>query len=458
MTVQCTVLSLALLALAIGAAPAAAQPSGAVVFEHVTLIDGTGEPPRPLTTVVVVGSRIAAVGPDGSVEWPATARRIDGTGRYLIPGLMDMHLHLIGGGAWQASSAQSDQPLDFAVGVRALQGYLYFGFTSVYDAGNEPDFILPLRARERRGEILAPRIFATGQLLSYPGSWSVGYAGIGVRDWPDTQHDLDLQLSRVPDVQKITYESFGVGPNALIPSLPRALMQKMIAYLHDQGVRTTVHISNEAMARDAIAAGADSLAHVPGVGVISPGFAELVAERQIPVQTSLAVFDEIAQLQQGVDFLRTPTYAATVTAAEIPAREKSRQRYLKLGWPQWFQTILPYAQRNLRMIHDAGGIVVLASDRTFAPAALREMELVAAAGISPLDVLTIATLNGAKFLGLERELGSIEPGKLADLVLLGADPTGDIRNVQQIELVMKGGQVVDRGALDLPVSRPGLGG
>jgi imidazolonepropionase-like amidohydrolase len=442
-----------ILLLAVGAVPAAAQRAGAWVFEHVTLIEGTGAPPRPLTTVVVAGDRIAAVGPDGSVELPAGARRIDGTDRYLIPGLMDMHLHLIGGGAWQASSAQSDQLLDFSVGVGALQGYLYFGFTSVYDAGNEPDFILPLRARERSGEILAPRIFATGQLLSYPGSWSVGYAGIGVRDWPQTRRDLDLQLSRKPDVQKITYESFGVGPNPLIPSLPAGLMKNMIAYLHEQGVRTTVHISNEAMAREAIAAGADSLAHVPGVGVISAGFAQLVAERKIPIQTSLAVFDEIAQLQQGVDFLRTPAYAATVTAAEIPAREKSRQRYLKLGWPQWFQTILPYAQRNLRMIHDAGGVLVLASDRTFAPAALREMELVAAAGIDPLDVLTMATLNGAKFLGLERELGSIEPGKLADLVLLSADPSRDIRNVQQIELVMKGGRIIDRSTLDLPVNR-----
>ncbi len=227
MMVQGSVLGFAILVLTMGASPVAAQRAEAVVFEHATLIDGTGGPPRPLTTVVVAGDRIAAVGPDGSVELPAGARRIDGTGRYLIPGLMDMHLHLIGGGAWQASSAQSDRPLDFAVGVRALQGYLYYGFTSVYDAGNEPDFILPLRARERRGEILAPRIFATGQLLSYPGSWSVGYAGIGVRDWPETRRDLDLQLSRAPDVQKITYESFGVGPNPLIPSLPAGLMENM---------------------------------------------------------------------------------------------------------------------------------------------------------------------------------------------------------------------------------------
>ena len=341
-----------------------------------------------------------------------------------------MHLHLIGGGAWQASSHQSGNALDFDVGISTLQGYLYYGFTSVYDAGNNPDFILPLRQQERDGKIISPRIFATGQLLSYPGSWNVGYAGIGVRDWPDTLQDLELQLSRKPDVQKITYESFGAGPNPLIPSLPKDLMAKIIEYFHQQGIRTTVHISNEVMARDAIAAGADTLAHVPGVGVISQVFAALVTDSQIPIQTSLAVFDEISQMQDGVDFLKTPEYRATVTAAEIPAREKSRQRYLTLGWPQWFKTILPNAQRNVRMIHEAGGILVLASDRTFAPAALRELELLVEAGIPPLDVLRIATLNGAIFLGKGDELGSIEAGKLADLVLLRADPSADIANVK----------------------------
>ena len=424
-----------------------------IAFEHVTLIDGTGRPPQHDMTVVTSGEKIAEIGPSHSVAVAGEIRRIDGRGKYLIPGMMDLHLHLIGGGAWKASSAQSDNPVDFDVGVRTLQGYLYYGFTSVYDAGNNPTFILPLRDRERTGEIVSPRIFATGQLLSYPGSWSVGYAGIGVRDWPDTRTDLDLQISRKPDVQKLTYESFGAGPNPLIPSLPKPLMKRMIEYLHNRGIRTTVHISNEKMARDAIEVGADTLAHAPGVGVISQDFADMVAARKIPIQTSLAVFDEIAQMQEGVEFLKTAEYAATVPAAEVPAREKSRQRYVALGWPTWFTTILPYAKRNLKMIHDAGGILVLASDRTFAPAALRELELVVSAGISPLDALTIATLNGAIFLGREHQLGSVEVGKWADLVLLDADPSVDINNVKAIYMVMKGGVFVDRESLDLPINR-----
>lgn len=434
----------------------AAESATALVIENVTLIDGTGKQPVAAATVVVengVFTRISAGDSARSIRRPRGATILDGRGKFLIPGMMDMHIHLLGGGAWRDSSAQSDKPVDPDTGLRTLQGFLYYGFTSVYDAGNNPDFILSLRDRERRSEIVSPRIFATGQLLTYPGSWSVGYAGIPVRDWPDTIADLDRQIARKPDIQKITYEAMGVGPNPLVAQLPRELMQQMIEYLHSRGIRTTAHISNERMARDAIAAGIDTLAHAPATGLITQSFAELVAAKKIPTQTSLAVFDEIRALKDGVDFLRTPEYRAVVDPREPAVREQARERYLKLGWPDWFAAIYPYALRNVKRIHDAGGVLVLATDRTHAPAALRELELVVESGIPPLAVLRIATLNGAIFLGRERELGSIEQGKLADMVLLDADPSVDIRNVRKVSRVWKGGVEIDRTRLDLPVNR-----
>ena len=214
-----------------------------------------------------------------------------------------------------------------------------------------------------------------------------------------------------------------------------------------------MHISNERMARDAIEAGIDTLAHVPATGVLSQNFVELVAKKRLPIQTSLTVLDEIRAMKTGVDFLRTPEYAAVADAREVEVREATRQRYLKLGWPDWFAALYPYVQRNVRRIHDAGGVLVLATDRTYAPAALRELELLAETGIPPLDVLRIATLNGAAFLGREHEIGSIEVGKIADMVLLNADPSIDIRNVRRIEKVWKGGKEIDRGRLDLPINR-----
>jgi imidazolonepropionase-like amidohydrolase len=111
------------------------------------------------------------------------------------------------------------------------------------------------------------------------------------------------------------------------------------------------------------------------------------------------------------------------------------------------------AQENVRKIHDAGGILVAGTDQTTGPALHRELELLADAGITPVDIIRIATLNGAVFLGLEKDLGSIEEGKKADLVLLSADPSLDIRNAGQVTHVIKNGMLIDRSKLVLPINQ-----
>lgn len=432
----------------------AAEANESLAFEHVTVIDGTGRKPQAAMTVVVSGGRISALGPDGTVRVPQATRRIDASGQFLIPGMIDLHLHLIGGGMFAASRAPSDKRIpDFDAGLRALQSFLYYGFTSVFDAGNNPDLILPLRERERAGEILSPRIFATGQTLSYPGSAVVGYGGIGVRDWPDTIEDIELQLARNPDLQKITYESRGYGPNPLVKVLPKELMGKIITYLHERDVRVAVHISNEQMAIDAIEAGADALAHAPHAGLINQEFADMVADRDIPVQTAMSVHWEIAQMVDGLGVIHTAEYRATVADQDLSLLELARDRYSRGGYGPYFKLIHEYEKRNLKMIHDAGGVLAFASDRTFGPAALKELDLLVSSGITPLEVIKIATLNAAIFLGRADDLGSIEVGKLADLVLLDSDPSADIRNVKRINMVVKGGVIIDRGKLDLPINK-----
>jgi imidazolonepropionase-like amidohydrolase len=113
------------------------------------------------------------------------------------------------------------------------------------------------------------------------------------------------------------------------------------------------------------------------------------------------------------------------------------------------------AQENLRRLNEAGGVVSLGTDQDMGAAVHRELELLVEGGISPLDAIKIGTLNGAIFLGKEDELGTIEPGKLADLVILTADPTKDINNAKLIDTVIKNGQIVDRDALQMPGLAPG---
>ena len=109
----------------------------------------------------------------------------------------------------------------------------------------------------------------------------------------------------------------------------------------------------------------------------------------------------------------------------------------------------PIAQENIRKIHAAGGVVACGTDQSSGPAVHRELELLAAAGIAPLDVIRIATYNSAVFLGKADQLGSVQAGRLADLVLLNADPGASIDNAKQIAFVMKNGEIIDESKLPL---------
>ena len=420
-----------------------------LLIENVTLIDGTGSAPMPGASVLVTDGRVSRVTGD-TIAAPDQVERVDGSGKFLIPGLFDIHIHIPKG----SSNPQVAGGFDREVGLESLHSFLYSGVTSVYDAGNHPDYSMTLRADERAGRIVSPRIFATGAGVTFPKSWGASPGAVLISNWPDDATALDANFARQPDLQKITYENFGAGANPWVPSFPQELIVQIIGYARQQGVRTTVHISDEAHARVVVAAGAQTLAHpVPG-GRLTDEFVDILAKQRVIVATTLAVFDNIVRIVEDPSFLDEPLFRAVIAPDEIEKlKTTDRQRYSAIGWGTWFKTILPYAQQNVGRIHAAGGIVALGTDRHYGPLTQRELELVVEAGIPPLEAIKVATLNSAAYVGAADRLGSIEQGKLADMVLLTADPTLDIRNTSQIEAVFKAGERIDRGALNLPVNR-----
>ena len=427
----------------------AAVPARAdIAVTNVTVLDGTGAAPLPNATVVVRGNRIASVTSRGRV--PTGMRRIDGTGKFLIPGLMDVHVHIVGTGQWRGLENSAGVTMDFKVAEAALRGYLYFGVTSVFDAGNVPGFIYDLRQRERAGALLSPRIFATGPAISYPGSWMAGdWHGLGAPEWPETMQFLDRLLADKPDMQKLVMDRS--GPSG--PYLRPELAAKIIGYMKEHGVRTTVHAVIEELAQGAIDAGIDSLAHPIATARATPAFTQMLAQRKIPVATTLSVYDEIVRLGEDPSYLDGPMFRAVFSAEEIAARKADGpKRYASLGWTSLFKARMPMLYDNVRNLHEAGGVVALATDRSEGPLVHRELQLLVAAGIPVKDLLRIATYNGAIFLGKEKDLGSIAQGKLADLLLLEGDPTVDVANYGRIAALIKDGVEVDRSKLDLPVN------
>jgi imidazolonepropionase-like amidohydrolase len=416
-------------------------------IEHVTLIDGL-HPPRPDMTVAIDGERIASVSP--SVTGHPKGRRIDGTGKFLIPGLIDVHIHLRGGFDVAAKVDAELAPANRAEGVAALASFLYSGVTTVYDAGNRPDHILPLRADERSGKILAPRIFATGNLITYPGSHGDSVA-VRISDFEKDKPLLDKHIAeQQPDILKLTLEEEGWGTRPMIPLMPVELLEKITRYYNQHGIRTTVHVSSELRSLEAIYAGSDTLAHPVIQGPVSDSFVKLMGAKKIPFASTLTIGENYSRLAEHPEYLDQPLYAASLTAAEREQlKSKTRAEWQARPWTWWMKIMTPIAAENVRKIHAAGGIVACGTDQSSGPATQRELELLVAAGISPLDTIRIATYNGAVFLGMADRLGSVDQGKLADLVLLAKDPSMNIENAKSILFVVKNGQVIDESQLPL---------
>jgi len=427
------------------------QPAArsAIIIRGVTLIDGTGRAPQPNATVLVTGTRIASVtsaAGGGASAAPTGAQEIDGRGKFLIPGLIDVHVHLTGGG--NRASAQPITPQQQQTGLMALHSFLYAGVTTIFDAGNQGSFIFALREQERAGTIVSPRIYATGGTVTSPG----GHGGpFYIESWPQDRAILDQHLAGKPDMVKIGQDEHGWGTRPLITQLPDDLLEKIIRYYHTKGIRSTIHISNEHNAIEAIYAGVDTLAHPIIQAPMSQTFVNVMKAKHIPEASTLTIGESYSRLADHPEYLDQPLYRATIDAATIQRMKTVDSARMKTDrWAQWMKVMTPVAQDNVKRLNDVGkDIIALGTDRSSGADVHRELELIVGGGVSPADAIVIATRNSARFLAKQDDLGTVEAGKLADLVLLDADPTADIDNAKRIAVVIKDGRVIDRGKLTL---------
>jgi imidazolonepropionase-like amidohydrolase len=429
------------------AAVALGQGGGAIVIRGVTLVDGTGRPPVPGMTLVIEGNRITAVGT--TVQPPAGARVIDGTGKFVMPGMIDAHIHLRGGRGGNRPPAEQEREA-----VRALHGYLYAGVTTVFDAGNQSDFIMGLRAKEQSGAIVSPRILATGGTVASPNGHGGPY---NIEAWPADRKLLDQHLATKPDLAKIGQDEHGWGTRPLIKQLPYDLLEKIIRYYHSKGVRVIIHTSNEHESLEAIYAGADTMAHPIIQAPASEEYLRMMAVKRVPTVSTLTIGENYSRLAEHPEFLDEPLYRDTIETDErqrLKTEESAKQKENR--WAAWMKVMTPVAQDNMKRLNDVGkDIVATGTDQTSGAALHRELELLVGGGISAADAVVMATRNAARALGKLETLGTVEVGKLADVVLLRADPTRDIQNAKQIDTVIKNGQIIDRAKLDLPVNRQG---
>jgi len=179
-----------------------------------------------------------------------------------------------------------------------------------------------------------------------------------------------------------------------------------------------------------------------------------VADQGVVISSTALLFGAVGRVELDNTFFDDPLFTETLTEEERQFNKVTeRNRYASSGMSGWMRGVLPAVLRNLKQLHDAGAIIAMGTDRLIGPMVHMEMELLAEAGIPPLDVITLSTLNGAKYIGVEAYLGSIEVGKRADMVILSKDPSVNIRNSRTIERVFINGKEIDRTQLDVAINQ-----
>lgn len=430
---------LLILLLALLAAPVcAAEPP--LVLTHAGVIDGTGARVARDTTIVIGNGHIQAVYPSGSRPLPEHARVENLRGRYVMPGLIDAHVHLTGA----EPDAAHYQPL--------LHALLLGGVTAVRDMAGD-DRLLAYLARQANSDAMpSPDLFYVA-LMAGPSFFaedrraqaaSAG-APLGFAPWMQA-------IAATTNLPLAVAEAKGTGASALklYANLPASLVAAITAEAHRQGLRVYTHATVfPASPGDVVAAGADTISHS----------AYLVWEAAPHVP------DDYRMRAQG-DFAHVKPDAAPILALFKAMRQRGTILDATLRVFQQEAAhrpgavgagIMPWSYAVTRLAHERGVLVDAGTDSTGLPSGAHGPDLEALptvhdemallvehCGFTPLEAIQAATQIGAAALGQTAERGTITPGKAADLVVLTADPSRDIHNTTKIAYVIKNGQIYRR--------------
>jgi len=401
------------------------QANNAIAITDVTVIDVESGARIDGANVVTVGDRIARVGRSAVI--PAGATRVNGRGKFLVPGLWDMHSH------------------HQAAGVESLELFLANGVVGTRDMGSDADFILPLRDRIARGEVAGPEIVAAGPILDdRPPDWpfrrrvrNAEEARAAVRDLKRRGVDFIKVHDSTPREAffAIADETAKLG----LPFAGHVPVGITVEEAADAGMRSIEHLANFRVYGECSGRGAYSAAGCEA------RFAKLTA-RHVWQTPTVAFFRAIPELFSGAPMAHGEYASDSLRALSRKNREVSKLSDTAIA------SLRAAAAESLPAVRDLAirGPGVLAGCDGLVPGFCLhdELQALAEAGLSPLRALQTATINPAKYFGREKVQGTIEADKRADLVLLDADPLLDIRNTQRIAAIIVRGRLISRTEID----------
>jgi imidazolonepropionase-like amidohydrolase len=428
-----------------------------------TVIDGTGRDPVADAVVIVDRERIRSVTPSTEMAVPQEAEVIDAGGRYVIPGLLDANVQL-GGASTPDFLFEFDGRRSDLV-VEAAQVVLKAGVTTVFNTTGPLAALVDVRDRINRGEVVGSRMFVNGHIIGFGGPVSSDGFGFGKFVGPDTVERFNAEFEQgvgedllwmTPDGVRARVRDYiersGIdfvkyaGCTHLTPHItfsPEA-QRVIVEEAHRAGLPVQAHTLSPESLRLAVEAGVDLLQHgnITGKESMPDDTLKTIVDRSLPIAALVCTSRYRAWVQEhGTEWARTVGFGTTT--------HENNQRLIDAG---------------ARLLLTVDGIVKgprILKHPLFAPAIADAIEhsqdlgeghflwlkAVVEYGMAPMDALQAATRNVAKAYGQANELGTLEPGKRADLLILDADPLADPVNYRRIAEVMKDGALVDRDSL-----------
>jgi hypothetical protein len=427
-----------------------------LAFRHVNVIDATGSPVRPDMTVVVEGQRIVNLGKSGDVQIPKSAKIVDAAGKFLIPGLWDMHVHTIFGD-WIPKDENIILPLFVANGV-----------TGVRDMGSDLEAVKQWRSEIAAGKLLGPRMIVAGPML----------------DGPTPRFPSSVPVSDSASGRKVVDDLKKAGVDFIkIQSLvPRDGYFAASSEANKLGITFVGHVPDAVRASEASSAGQKSIEHYTGVFEGCSTIEDQLLKGRKTLGQNVATFNPERAKTLIALFAKNQTWQVPTLAWErgqwlvddIDLSQDPLTKYAPVAWknrtwPMFKKDILEtmdtdplpvrlrFVQMELEMTLAMfrAGVPFMAGTDTAAGIHIfpgfslhQELALFVEAGLTPMQALQTATLNPAKFLGTTADMGTVEEGKIADLVLLDANPLEDINNTRKIQAVVLAGRYFSRIQLD----------
>ena len=403
--------------IAAGLAVPARQDGSDQAFVGVRLIDGTDRPPIDNATILVHNGRVVATGE--RVVIPAGAERMALNGKTVMPGLINAHGH-VGDTAGLAGGHYSTENV-----TRDLRVYAAYGVTTVFSLGG--DQAAGFAARDGQGlrRLDRARVFVAGPVLT-----------------PKTPEEartlVDDDAAMNVDIVKIRVDDNLGTTRRMAPEVYRAVIDEA----HKKGLRVAVHLFYLADAKSVLDAGGDFIAHSIRDADVDAEVIAALKTRHVCVCPTLMREVSTFVYESTPGFFADPFFqkhadAQAISALNEPARQEAMRRSPAA---QRYKTALDMATRNLKKLSDAGVVIAMGTD-SGPPARFpgyfeqMELELMAKAGLTPRQVLASATRDAARCMKIDKDLGTLEPGKWADFVVLNADPLADIRHTRAIDSV-----------------------